>query len=112
MTTTQEDIAKQAMINWLSHPHELGNSLSEIELASSFTSDGMQYYIFKFKKKSFLGSKWMLGVCGGYEIGASEHCGHVFSDYKEYKPESAKQDAIYIVERIKDYWKLRAESLT
>lgn len=38
-----------------------------------------------------------------------EHCGHVFSRYVEYHKETEVQDAIDIVEMIRDYWMKRAD---
>lgn len=104
----QKESSKMEMIKWLSHSNELGKSPSEIYITNEFNYLGMKYYIFRFKKNLF-DFKWMLGVCGGYENDSLEHCGHVFSEYKEYKQQTEKEDAIQIIEMIRDYWKKEAE---
>lgn len=68
----------------------------------------MKYYIFKFTKKRF-DSNWMVGVCGGYEGDSLEHCGHVFSNFNEYNVATEKQDAIDMIEMIREYWMQRAK---
>lgn len=105
---TQKELATQEMIRWLSDPGELGKKPAKIECTKEFDYLDMKYYIFKFKKGLF-DSKWMLGVCGGYEENATEHCGHIFSQFNEYNPLSEKKDAISIVEMIRQYWIQRAK---
>lgn len=108
--TTQQQAAMQAMIDWLTHEHELGRKPSKIEIAGEFDLHNMRYYIFKYKK-SLLG-KWLLGVCGGYENPSdTEHCGHVFSEMTNYDPATAEQEAIAMVEMIRNYWMQRAAEL-
>lgn len=102
MSLQQEKAARTAMIDWLSDPHELGNTPAKIENAGTFDLHGMRYYLFRYKK-SFFG-KWLLGVCGGYEDGELEHCGHVFSEMRAYNERTAKEDAIKMVEMIRAYW--------
>lgn len=49
--------------------------------------------------------KWLLGVCGGYEDPSdTEHCGHIFSEMEPYDPATAEQEAIKMVEMIREYW--------
>ena len=55
------------MIEWLEHPHELGEAPAEIECAGTFELHDMTYYLFRYKRE--VGGKWLLGVCGGYEGG-------------------------------------------
>lgn len=98
----QRAVATKAMVDWLSHPNELGKAPSKIEIAGEFDLHGMHYYIFKYKQSLF--GKWLLGVCGGYEANELEHCGHVFSDMSEYDEKSARQSAINMVEHICAYW--------
>lgn len=108
--TSQQQAATEAMIEWLSHENELGQKPSKIEIADEFDLHGMHYYIFKYKKS--LQDNWLLGVCGGYETPTdTEHCGHVFSEMQPYHPDTAKQDAIAIVEMIRAYWMKRAAEL-
>lgn len=102
MNTEQMKAAKNAMVEWLSHPDELGKAPAKIECAGSFDLHGMHYYMFKYKK-GLLG-KWLLGVCGGYDGDELEHCGHVFSDMSEYTESSAVEDAKQMVEMIRSYW--------
>lgn len=102
MNEKQSIAAKKAMVEWLSHPDELGKSPSKIEHAGEFDLYDMHYYIFKFKKGLF--GDWLLGVCGGYEDESLDHCGHVFSDMKKYDERNAVRDAVEIVENIRAYW--------
>ena len=95
------------MINWLSHPQELGKAPAKIELGGEFDRNGLHYYIFKYKKSAL--GKWLLGICGGYEGDALQHCGHVFSEMQEYKEKTAEQDAIALIEYVESYWKEQAE---
>ena len=61
----QLEAAKQSMIDWLSHPNELGKKPYKIECDKEFDLHELHYYIFKFKEKIF--DEWKLAVCGGYE---------------------------------------------
>jgi len=108
--TSQQQAAMQSMINWLSDERELGQKPSKIEIAGEFDLHGMHYYIFKYKK-TWLG-KWLLGVCGGYEHPSdTEHCGHIFSEMQPYDPATAKQEAIAMVEMIREYWMKQAAAI-
>lgn len=110
MMTTQRQAAMQSMIEWLADERELGKEPSKIEIAGEFDLYGMHYYIFKYKK-SLLG-KWLLGVCGGYEHDLdTEHCGHVFSEMQPYDPATAQQEAIVMVEMIREFWMKQAAAL-
>ena len=95
----QQNAALESMKEWLAHPDELGKEPAKIELAGEFDLHELHYYIFKYKK-SILG-KWLLGVCGGYEPGETEHCGHVFSEMEPYEETTAKEKAIAMVEMIR-----------
>ncbi|MEK8132840.1 DUF4261 domain-containing protein [Paenibacillus filicis] len=108
--TTQQQAAMQSMINWLSDERELGRIPSKIEIAGEFDLHDMHYYIFKYKK-TWLG-KWLLGVCGGYENPTdTEHCGHIFSEMQLYNPVTAKQEAIAMIEMIREYWMQQAAAI-
>lgn len=107
MRTEQMKAAANAMAEWLSHPQELGKAPAKIECAGSFELHEMQYYIFKYKRRAL--GKWLLGVCGGYEGDDLEHCGHVFSEMKEYNEKTAVEQAMAMVETIRSYWMERAE---
>ncbi|AWB42979.1 hypothetical protein DCC85_01190 [Paenibacillus sp. CAA11] len=108
--TDQQQAAMQSMIDWLADEHELGRKPSRIEIAEEFDLHGMHYYIFRYKK-NMLG-KWLLGVCGGYEHAAdTEHCGHIFSEMQPYDPATAKQEAIAMVEMIREYWMQQAAAI-
>lgn len=107
MKQEQMNAAKEAMINWLAHPQELGKAPAKIEYAGEFDLHELHYYIFKYKK-SRLGI-WLLGVCGGYEGDELEHCGHVFSEMKTYDEAAAVTEATAMVERIRSYWMEQAK---
>lgn len=108
MNKEQLNAATEAMVEWLAHPAELGKAPAKIECAGEFDLHEMHYYIFKYKK-SMLG-KWLLGVCGGYEDGELEHCGHVFSEMEEYHEETAVEQAIGMVENVRQYYMERAKA--
>ncbi len=107
--TLQQEAAKAAMIRWLANPAELGKPPKRIELAGEFWLHDMMYYIFKFRKGTF--GKWLVGVCGGYEDGELEHCGHVFSEMQEYSELTAQQHAIDMVEALRSYWIEQARAM-
>lgn len=100
---SQKNLATQDMTQWLSYPTELGKEPAEIECTNEFDYLDMTYYIFKFKDNSS-DTKWMLGVCGGYEENATQNCGHTFSFLNEYNSNTEKEDAIEIIERIRQCW--------
>ncbi|MGO4791166.1 DUF4261 domain-containing protein [Paenibacillus sp. 2KB_20] len=105
--TVQQQAAKDSMIEWLANEQELGHKPSKIELAGEFDLHDMQYYIFKYKKTLF--GKWLVGVCGGYESPSdTEHCGHVFSEMQPYHPSTAEQEAVAMVNMIREYWMKQA----
>jgi len=108
--TAQQQAATQSMIDWLANERELGHKPSKIEIAGQFDLHGMHYYIFKYKKTMF--GKWLLGVCGGYETPSdTEHCGHVFSEMQLYDSATAQQEAIAMVEMIREYWMKQAAAM-
>lgn len=102
MNQAQREAAKKAMAAWLSDPHELGKEPSKLECRKEFDLHGLHYYVFRFKKSLF--GEWLLGVCGGYEPGELEHCGHVFSSMEKYDDSTAIEAAQKIVEEIRAYW--------
>lgn len=107
MNEKQCESAKEEMINWLSHPQELGKAPAKIECAKEFDYDGLHYYIFKYKETAL--GKWLLGVCGGYEGNSLENCGHTFSEMEAYSDKTAEEEAVKLIEYVKDYWKEQAE---
>lgn len=98
----QRENAIACMKEWLSHENELGKQPAKIEIAQEFDLHALHYYIIKFKKDLF--SKWMVGVCGGYEKDGLGHCGHIFSQYENYNSETAQEKCIEMVEMIREYW--------
>ncbi len=108
MNLQQMESAKEALIEWLSNPSELGVAPGKIEYMKEFDLYAMHYYVFRFKKDFF--SKWILGVCGGYEGDELEHCGHVFSEMQKYVDETAIEESIKMVEIMRAYWMQQAEN--
>lgn len=97
------------MIDWLSHPNELGHPPYEIACTHEFDRNDEHFYVFKYTKD--IDGKWLVGVCGDYESEeASAHSGFVFSHFQEYSEETAISDAIEMVEAIEDYWKREYEN--
>lgn len=102
MNKEQMNAARKTMTEWLAHPAELGKAPAKIECAGEFDLYDMHYYIFKYKK-GVLG-KWLIGVCGGYEEDGTEDCGHVFSKMEEYNEPTAMEQAIQMVETVRQYY--------
>lgn len=87
--------AKEQMAQWLSDPRELGAKPSQMEYVDSFTDeDEITCHIFKYKKSLF--SKWMIGIVSD---------SGVFSDMKEFRRDTAVQDAMECLNWLKSYWK-------
>lgn len=105
--TTQKDAAVNAMLSWLMDDEVLKQIPQDLECTNEFDLHQLHYYIFRFRKQKH--DPWLLGVCGGYEADHNQHCGHVFSRYKEYHQETELQDAMDIIEMIRDYWMKRAD---
>ena len=107
MNEKQMQAARDAMIEWLEHPHELGAAPAEIECAGTFELHDMTYYLFRYRREA--DGDWLLGVCGGYEDGDWEHCGHVYSEMEEYDESTAVEKATAMVELIRTYWMEQAK---
>lgn len=107
MNEAQMQAAREAMIEWLEHPHELGEVPAEIECAGTFELYDMTYYLFRYRRKA--GDDWLLGVCGGYEGGDLEHSGHVYSEMEDYDESTAVEKATAMVEMIRSYWMEQAK---
>ena len=103
----QRQAALASMLAWLQDDQVLKQEPEHIECQKEFDLHNLHYYIFRFKEQGK--EEWMLGVCGGYEKRDIEHCGHVFSRYQEYREETALEDAIEIVEFLRDYWMKQGE---
>lgn len=106
MNAQQVSAATCAMVKWLSHPCELGRAPAAILCEKTFSLHGLTYYAFKYKETVF--GPWYLGVAGGYEEGNNSHCGHVWSERKEYNSSTAVADATAMVETVIQHWKARA----
>ena len=52
MNEKQMQAARDAMIEWLEHPHELGEAPAEIECAGTFELHDMTYYLFRYKREA------------------------------------------------------------
>lgn len=106
---TQLEYATKNMIEWLSHPSELGHKPAKIIFCDTFILDDLKYYIFKYKDK--LVGKWLLGVSGGYSGDELITSGHTYSEMKEFKEETAINEAKELVEMVKSYWKDEANKI-
>ena len=98
-----EKKAIEIMTGWLSHKNELGRKPAKIKAAGSFSYEGNDYVILKFKPE-WLG-EWQVGVVGFDEEG--NECGHTFSEYEKYDEATAKDKCIAIIEYMKEYWRGR-----
>lgn len=98
----QKQAAYDEMTKWLKNELKFEKGPNKIVLATEFDLHNLHYYVFKYKKNTF--SKWMLGVCGGYEEDELTNCGHVYGGSKEYKEKTAVEDSISLVEGIRKYY--------
>ena len=86
---------KQALINWLADPRELGHIPANVEYTNMFEDeDGNKCYIYKYKEKRF--GKWFLGIVSA---------AGVFSEMREYNQITEIEDAKKILNMLKEYWK-------
>ena len=108
MNKEQLNAATEAMIKWIAHPAEFGKAPAKIECVGELDLHEMHYYIFKYKKSTR--GKWLLGVCGGYEDDELKNCNHTFSKMEEYHEETAKEDAIALVEHVRECYMSVAKS--
>ncbi len=100
--------AREALAAWLAHPNILGRRPAVIRCEGEFDLHDLHYYIFSFQTLLFSGMRY-LGVSGGYEKGSRENCGHVVSELTVYDPETAEEEAVRMVEKIRSYWIRRGE---
>ena len=107
MREQQREAATTSVIEWLSHPNELGKAPSQIECVGEFERHEMVYFIFRYQENPL--GDWLLAVCGGYESDSLEHCGHVFSEMQSYDPATAEENAVEMVESIRAYWMQQAK---
>lgn len=89
---------KQAVIEWLMYPSELGCKPKAIKYTKHFkTNDGIECKIFKYKKSMF--SPWLLAI--------SSESG-IFSEMQRYNPSTEIEDATKLVEYLIQFWKNKA----
>ena len=106
----QLEAAVRNMASWLADPHELGKMPRSIEFVGSFMLYEMKYYVFRFKPGVF--GKWLVGVCGGFEEGSLEPCGHTFSEMKPYEDdEKAVYHCADMVKKVRNYIIAQGEKL-
>ena len=92
--------AKEKLSEWLSDFRELGQKPAKIEYTNSFEEEGINCFIFKYKK-TILG-KWMLGIVSD---------SGTFSEMKEYHKETEIEDAKEIIKLLKEFWQRQAKEL-
>lgn len=93
--------AKKQLDKWLAHPNELGFSPEKIEYTNSFVDkDNIKCLIFKYQETAK--SKCLLGIVSD---------SGTFSEMKEYNKNTELEDAIKILEMLKNYWKKKAEEM-
>ena len=92
---------KIAVSEWLEHPSELGKKPYAIEFTTRFTTeDGIECMIFKYKKS--LVSPWLLAISSDSGI---------FSEQNKYDPSTEKEDALKLIEFLKQFWKNKASEV-
>ena len=105
MNAKQMTAAMVMMNTWLAHPSELGKPPHRLQCMGEFDHHGLHYYIFRFRKTMF--SRWMVGVCGGYEGSSMESAGHVLSRMLPYKEATAEAECKAMVDILRSYWMQR-----
>ena len=73
-----------------------------MEQTQEFDLHDLHYYIFRYKPTRNH-PDWLLGVAGGYEKDALDHCGHVFSEMEVYQEANAVDQAVALVEQVRAY---------
>ena len=106
MNDQQLQAARNDMIRWLSHPHELAKKPARIDHTEMFEYNNLRFYIFRYKT-TLLGN-WLLGVSGGFEGDHLSPCGHTFSEMAPYDVSTARNESIRMVNSIMEYWKEQA----
>ena len=99
----QEKIAESALVEWLSHPMELGRPPHSIELMETAELETEEdsgifvvYYVFRFRVKRplFRKSRWFAGIAGPYlkhEIPTTHAHGHTFSRFEPWESRTAAE---------------------
>mgnify|MGYP004712867823 FL=1 len=94
MMTDSINAAAQELEVWLADPHELGRKPAKVEYVNFFEDNGIRCLIFRYRKSLF--GKWLLGIVSD---------SGTFSEMREYRPETARQDAQALLDTLKNYWK-------
>ncbi len=97
LNLNQLKAAQTAMLSWLSTPDVLGKAPARLEFGGTFAFEGMNYYVFRFKKENAPLSKWFLGVCGGFEGASMTHTGLVATEMSEYVDATAQSVAEQLI---------------
>lgn len=100
----QEYFAKSDMVNWLTHPAELGRPPHEIELMTTFDSENgaERYYLFRFRSHEphpAAVDGWMAGLSGPFRIGTTwkkRTASETFSNFTKWDEKTPEEhfDAI------------------
>lgn len=79
---TQEALARSHLVQWLSHPLELGQPPTQIELSAAVRRGEASYFVFRFRARP--GAGWEAGVAGPYSLDGVVAAApdDVFSDYR------------------------------
>ena len=98
----QKQIAAAHFKNWLLEKKMIPVYL---EVVNQFVRNELNYYVIEYM---LAGSELLLGVAGGYEEGAVEHCGHVHSKMEVLMEGNEIEQAEALVDEIEGFWSQHA----
>ena len=98
----QKMIAAAHFKNWLLEKKMIPVYL---EVVNQFVRNELNYYVIEYM---VAGSELLLGVAGGYEEGAVEHCGHVHSKMELLMEGNEIEQAEALVDEIEGFWSQHA----
>lgn len=112
----QEHFVLSDMYCWLTHPAELGEAPSHLEIAGKFEWREETFYICKFQssKEGMKQKGWMVGVSGGYHIleePSFPTSGYTFSDFEELDEENAIEQCKKLISKIDQALEEKCESM-
>ncbi len=98
----QKQIAAAHFKNWLLEKKMIPVYL---EVVNQFVRNELNYYVIEYM---LAGSELLIGVAGGYEDGAVEHCGHLHSKMEVLMEGNEIEQAEALVDEIEGFWSRHA----
>ena len=101
----QKEIAAGHFKSWLKSQKLMPVYL---EVVNQFVRNGLHYYVIEYM---LAGSELLVGVAGGYEEGAIEHSGHLYSKMERLEEGKEVEQAHQLVDEVEDYWNQHASQI-